>query len=287
MRRLLGQPYPGSGNRKTLGQALIVGLFVGLFLIVFRPFGLSELRMVNHQLVILGYGGVTLVIFAGLELLMPWLFPSWYAEERWTVGRQILQTLLVVSMIGFGNLAYTALLPGHFVLNLWTVLYFQGITLAVAVFPVTVMTLVNELRLARRNAREANKMTGSFRDGRQVNRRTVALEGENLDESLELPADQLLYIESADNYAIVYFLQGRQTARKALRSSLKRLETQLSGSPLVRCHRAFIANLDKVVSVSGNAQGYRLRLQGVDREIPVSRQYGRRIRVRPGQAATG
>ncbi|HDR51577.1 MAG TPA: LytTR family transcriptional regulator, partial [Mariniphaga anaerophila] len=39
----------------------------------------------------------------------------------------------------------------------------------------------------------------------------------------------------------------------------------------VRTHRAFIINLKKIKSKKGNSLGYRLRLQGTDSEIPVSR----------------
>lgn len=57
-----------------------------------------------------------------------------------------------------------------------------------------------------------------------------------------------------------------------LRSTLRRMEDALASWPqFFRCHRTYLVNLDKVAHVSGNAQGYRLHLEGLDDTIPVSR----------------
>ncbi len=57
-----------------------------------------------------------------------------------------------------------------------------------------------------------------------------------------------------------------------VRSTLKRAEEILITHPnFFKCHRAFIVNLDKVVHVEGNAQGYKIKLDGYDELIPVSR----------------
>jgi DNA-binding LytR/AlgR family response regulator len=41
----------------------------------------------------------------------------------------------------------------------------------------------------------------------------------------------------------------------------------------VKCHRSCIVNLDKVVKVSGNAQGFKLHLKETDFVVPVARKY--------------
>jgi DNA-binding LytR/AlgR family response regulator len=49
-------------------------------------------------------------------------------------------------------------------------------------------------------------------------------------------------------------------------------------SLLLRC--AYIVNLDQVLQLSGNAQGLRLHLKGIDTTIPVSRTLNNEIRAR-------
>jgi DNA-binding LytR/AlgR family response regulator len=62
------------------------------------------------------------------------------------------------------------------------------------------------------------------------------------------------------------------------RSTLKKMEGQLQAYPFFyRCHRAYIVNMNKVVHISGNAQGFKLHLAGLDDTIPVSRSLNEEI----------
>ena len=57
-----------------------------------------------------------------------------------------------------------------------------------------------------------------------------------------------------------------------LRSTLKKMEDAVADySFLFRCHRTYLVNMELVVKVIGNAQGYRLHLSGLEESIPVSR----------------
>ncbi|MFC0185517.1 LytTR family transcriptional regulator DNA-binding domain-containing protein [Pseudarcicella hirudinis] len=70
---------------------------------------------------------------------------------------------------------------------------------------------------------------------------------------------------------MVYEKDG-QVYKELIRSSLSRLEGQIDNPEIVRCHRSFIVNLSKVASVSGNAQGYKLKLKGYEMLVPVARK---------------
>lgn len=59
--------------------------------------------------------------------------------------------------------------------------------------------------------------------------------------------DNLLYIESAENYATIHYINKSKVSHFLIRNSLKWMEENLiADTPLVRCHRSFIINLDKV-----------------------------------------
>jgi DNA-binding LytR/AlgR family response regulator len=67
-------------------------------------------------------------------------------------------------------------------------------------------------------------------------------------------------------------ISGDKVQKKVIRNSITDVEQQLAHIPyLARTHRAFIVNLKKIKSKKGNSLGYRLRLQGTEAEIPVSR----------------
>jgi DNA-binding LytR/AlgR family response regulator len=106
----------------------------------------------------------------------------------------------------------------------------------------------------------------------------MALIAENEKDRLELKPEDLLYIESADNYSNIVFLKEGTISRQLIRASLKRLETQIAVPYIIRCHRSYIVNIRQAKDVSGNAQGYRIGFKpaGVD-PVPVSRNYGKEV----------
>ncbi len=106
----------------------------------------------------------------------------------------------------------------------------------------------------------------------------LILIAENEKDTFELLPHQLLYIESTDNYSsIIYVDEHGKIKKELIRSSLKRLETQITIPSILRCHRAYIVNLSNVAHITGNAQGYRISFSEVENTIPVSRNYGKVI----------
>ncbi len=88
-----------------------------------------------------------------------------------------------------------------------------------------------------------------------------------------IAGEQLLYIESADNYVIVYFQSGNKSVRQILRNSMKNIEELLHNSPMKRCHRSFMVNLQKIERVAYEKTSCRIKLNGVETFIPVSRKF--------------
>ncbi|MDZ7899314.1 MAG: LytTR family DNA-binding domain-containing protein [Arcicella sp.] len=109
--------------------------------------------------------------------------------------------------------------------------------------------------------------------GNQIKESDLVFTAENEKDTLTLSTQNLLYIESSDNYSTIVFLKDQQIVKELIRSSLTRLEGQIQAKTIVRCHRSFIVNLDKVMKVSGNAQGFKLQLSETDFIVPVARKY--------------
>ena len=83
-----------------------------------------------------------------------------------------------------------------------------------------------------------------------------------------------------DNYSTVYWKQHEQVAHKLLRINLKNLETQLDNSFALRCHRSYLVNIHAIESLTGNTNGYKIKLQHCEETIPVSRQKGKELMAR-------
>ena len=101
----------------------------------------------------------------------------------------------------------------------------------------------------------------------------VALAPTN-EKPLEIPISDLRFAEAMQNYVSVSYLSAESLQKEVVRNTLSKLENEWEQTPMVRCHRSYLVNLDAVAEVNGNAQGWKLRLEGVpDFEVPVSRSY--------------
>ena len=79
---------------------------------------------------------------------------------------------------------------------------------------------------------------------------------------LSLNPDNLYYIESDDNYIKVWYTDSKGELKQyMLRCRLKTIEESFKGSSLVRCHRKYIVNLNKVGMLRKESDGYVLDLE--------------------------
>ncbi|HEV7349109.1 LytTR family DNA-binding domain-containing protein [Telluribacter sp.] len=277
MFQLLRQPYPLNDSRRhDFLFAVGAGLFVALFLFLFQPFGLSRWEASwTKTAVITGYGLVTF----GAMLLWEFgvkrgLLAGSYTEEKHTVGRQILHVALLLLLIAVGNYLYTLLVfgqdgPGAVEGFGKTVLY----TLLIGIFPTVTSILLNYVYQLKKYRHPPQVVPG---EPAVPSADVLELVAENGKDSLAVRAEQLYYIESADNYCLVVYQGEKEKKRELVRSSLSRLEEQINSPRIVRCHRSFIVNLSKIEKITGNAQGYRLHLPG-EVTIPVARRYNSMI----------
>ncbi len=256
-----------------------VGVFIAVFLLLFKPFGLHD-DYPGRTSIIMGYGAITSLVLAITMLLLPLAFASWYEERRWTVGKELLTSSLTVFMIGLANAIYTAqIFDWHLTMSL--IINFQIITVIVGVFPMAFLVLLRYRQQSvvyDRGARGLNNRITEQPNNRMSFRAEARNEQPNADlgsnEKSSSLADQLtnlLAIEAADNYVTEYWHSPKGVRQNLVRVTMKMIEERPDLPPtMMRCHRSWFVNLDHVERVSGNAQGYRLHLpHGL--EVPVAR----------------
>ncbi|RRB03792.1 LytR/AlgR family response regulator transcription factor [Larkinella rosea] len=287
MWHLLNQPYPcEEPARRRWVKAIWIGAFVGLFLLIFQPFDLNRWQTPYKTVKILGFGLISFVVTAGLSQLLPVLLPTRFTNERWTVGREILWVTTHITLIAVANYFYLNWLIGR---------PFRGfglfgmvvVTFLIGIFPVGGSVIVNYIIRLKKYSQLAREIP--IHEHPAQNRidepepHSITITAENEKDSLTFVANDLLYIESSDNYSTVVYLKNNEPVKALLRSSLSRLESQLDSNknnrnaiarnPIVRCHRSYIVNLEKVEKVTGNAQGYKLHLHNGQLQLPVARKY--------------
>lgn len=96
---------------------------------------------------------------------------------------------------------------------------------------------------------------------------------------ISIVLENLLYVDSADNYATIHYLNKSKLSHFLIRNSLKWMEENLTKeTPLVRCHRSYIVNLDKVKVLRKTKDGIFLELDALNTpDVPVSKTYYERV----------
>jgi hypothetical protein len=270
--------YWDSTPSAALKLSALFGFFVFLFLTVFQPFGIRGMPG-SFLGVTAGFGALTFGVMLILNIVVPLIVPTYFEEERWTVGKEILYALVNLWAIGTANFLYfayttgSAFSPGVF----WL---FQFITVAVGAFPIVFLTLTRERQSRAAYEKNAEDLTEELPRGAPDMESTMVLQFQNGPDSLKLLTSELRYLQAADNYVYVHFFRG-SAQRRIIRATLKSLEADLFAHPnFLRCHKSYIVNLENVLRVSGNAQGYKLHLSGLEEPIPVSRQHNTTIKAR-------
>jgi hypothetical protein len=86
--------------------------------------------------------------------------------------------------------------------------------------------------------------------------------------------ESLLFLEAAENYVSICYFDKGKVSKYMLRDTLKNMEGIFSGTEIIRCHRSYIVNFDKVKVIRKDKEGLTLELDipsGMD--IPVSKTY--------------
>ena len=82
---------------------------------------------------------------------------------------------------------------------------------------------------------------------------------------LSIKSSSLYYIESDDNYIKVWYTDSKGELKTyMLRCRLKTIEDSFKGTSLIRCHRKYIVNSNKVKVLRKESEGYFLDLDNVD-----------------------
>ncbi len=91
---------------------------------------------------------------------------------------------------------------------------------------------------------------------------------------LTLNENNLLYIQSANNYLEIHFLKEGLPNKQLIRNSIKAIETIFTYSKIIRCHRSFMVNTSQIELAKKVGSSYQLQLKKLENiQIPVSKSY--------------
>lgn len=243
-------------------------MFLYLFFVFFQPFDISEWHDPNKFIKLIGFAAVTSISTFVHRQIIPKIFPRFHDEKNWVIWKEIVSVLVLLMLIAAGNMAYGRMLFP------WKITFFSWVNsfmsvVAIGIFPTIFWVLSDYIYQLKKYSKPVEIHTIEDEFGEQK----LKLVAENERDMFEIQNKDLLFIESSDNYCTIFYLKTDKVDKYLIRSSLSRLGTQIMDKNIVRTHRSFIVNLDHVVKVSGNAQGYKLHLNQVEFLVPVARKF--------------
>jgi hypothetical protein len=269
----LNKRYPQNYIIKhpLVGSLVFLGFCI-FFALVYKPLQMHESRLFNYEITVAIYSLIVAIPLYGVIRILKGI-KYFSNSEDWTVLKEILS--IGISLLGMGITVYFSGFLLEPPIQRWNLLtFFDSLLSAFLIFivPLSFFSIINYRYLLvsdiikRFNTEVYSKFSGESEE-------LIRIESQLKKEELKFYPNQFIYAESDGNYTAFHLKMENQIRRKIIRNSISNIEQQLSAIPfLFRTHRAFIVNLKMIDSQKGNTLGYRLKLSGIDNEIPVSRQ---------------
>jgi hypothetical protein len=279
--KFFNSPYPFYEDTKQgFKVSLGIGMFIGLFCYLFRPFGLHTAT----DTALLGFGMVSFFVCAFYMMLLPLVFKKELNHKGWKIYKEILWILLITTSIATANYFYLGYIyKSGYAFNLSIFILILIYTALIAVIPAITIIFYKQVFIYKKIVREVEKI-----DAKLVSKNSlwnnnieekVIFRSDTKKNNVEIFVNQFIAVTSYGNYLEVLFMEEDVLVKKLIRNAISNIENDLKGiGNIIRCHRSHIINLDQVDKVEGNLQGYQLFLKIENLQIPVSRSYTKKVK---------
>ena len=272
-----------TGRHQLTSTVVFAVLFSLVFILMISPY----LRFVWFSLgfsnprtyLTIGYM-VLVVIILGVSkrLLFEWskLHTLTYAQYiLWCAAEGVLASLAYAGFTSYGiasgyiSFAEEISFFRLFLSALWFCLLSLGVPYLIAALYYAIEDKNNTIKLMSFSSITTDEAPAPSKDER------ITLYDNSGSLKLVVSLANLYYIESDDNYIKVWYQDAAGVLKQyMLRCRLKTIEESFTGSGLVRCHRKYIVNFDKVETLTRVKDAYVIDLGLENSEpIPVSKTY--------------
>jgi len=260
---------------------LLIPLYAFFFLIGTKPFHLDTFMQVTQ-----GQLAFRAAIMASIELVVVLLSRLSMLLVRskhqinytgfviWELMEALVITMfcaLFIWLMDKRTMTYVDLLPKLFL-----------ITCSILVFPYVIVALISEVQ-DKNNRLAKDRITIEKYASGQIGREesTLPFYDEKKSLKLAITANTLLYIEAADNYVNICYMNMDKMVRYPLRNSMRAIEQICEANNIVRCHRSYYVNLRKVSAIQKGPDGLFAELEYAGApHIPVSITYSETVTSR-------
>lgn len=270
-------------------------VFSVLFLLIYRPFSLAVWLSVDNSLrfgftMLFYFGAIVTLILSRVLMysiqnrieLTPITYMWWIMGENLIISLEY--TLLTVNYfpvegVSTPMLATRALMCVTLVLAIPNAIVsfyaaYRSKCEELEVSQYQLQKMREEYRILENNRRHELKAAQLLPAKPEPAPRMINLYDSGGTLRLTLNIDSLYYLESEDNYIRIFYKHNDKILSYMLRSRTRSIEDSLKGTCMVRCHRSFIVNVNKISVMEEERRMHFIRLDDETiKRIPVSKSY--------------
>ncbi len=254
-------------------QVMFVSIFALVFINIYSPFNaaswfeVGRIEFFFYSSAFILFGMLIIVISKLIFFLIArrrkftyLLFGIWHVMEVLLLA----VTYLVVDLVMLNS---EAELVERFISLLF-------ITLLVLAIPYSLSWLWISLKDKREKLEIHTQDTSlEFRE-----RKMITFRDETDKLRFSIKSQDILYVESTDNYVTVHTVEKGKIKKIMLRNTMKRLEKELEGTLIQRCHRSYMVNFENIKLVKLISTNLYIYMDFADEiRIPVSRTYAEHV----------
>lgn len=267
MLKMFSLPYPESASKKEIFlSSFFIAMAVYLFLVIFQPFGTHSFSDPFKYLLLTPYSLIAFLVFTGANLVFK------NRSGQWNVLKEVIKTVIALLFCAILNYYYNIQFINHTAFHIYDLVSMSLFTLAVGIPLCSIYLLGRYLGLKKTTLTIEAPVALKLPEPIPAER-VLSIKSDVGKAVFQLREHDFLFAESKGNYCMITYLDGDKVKTELLRLSLLNLEEQANCSNIVRCHRSFIVNTARINQMKGNAQGYKLNMDGSESQVPVSRKY--------------
>lgn len=262
--------------RNQIGMMAFVAVFGLLFVNIFRPYELPAAMGTTAFMYFVW--SLVLVIFGLIVLFVSRLGMFFFSRKREITRLNyfvwVFLELFVVSVI-FAVCFYCIHVEHDFMTAFLRCALYSTLML---IPPYLVGILYLSMRDKTQKIKRMESQLDMAMTQKAATKNIIPFYDERGELQLSVTKENFLYIESADNYVHIWYLKNNLPRKLVMRSTMQRMEEELAGTNVMRCHRSYLVNMDQVKVLRRDKDGFyvEMGITGVP-DIPVSKTYSESV----------
>lgn len=191
--------------------------------------------------------------------------------KKWMPQKPIVKPILLYSIVAIPSILITPyLFPTHG-FTIKTILSCASVWIIPSTVSIYMIYLAEKAIESHNNSEEEKLAIAKHeRELRHEEVSQLIFISERGKNELTISTEQFLYAQSSTNYVTIHYLQNYIVEKIQIRNTIKSIESNIKSKHVIRPHRAYLVNRQKIDGIRKDGRHYWVVLNGCQDEIPIA-----------------